>query len=126
MSATRDEERELEEALALARRLQEEIDGLRLEIAGMNDGYTPMSLEERERLDDLLDEKTDGELVWTMICMQKLIQERTVGQLRNVVERQTAVVVAVLDRFAPAALADGLAIYTEFDGGEEEESAARA
>lgn len=123
MSATKDRD-ELElvkEALALARELQAEVQALRAGMDGADDGYHPMSEQDRLDLHEKLDEKADGELVWLLLTTQKFLETRSTGKLRNLAEHQTTIMAAVLERFAPGPLADGLAIYYEWQGDEDDE-----
>jgi hypothetical protein len=63
---------------------EKELASLKSDVADLNRGYIPISVEDREALYERLAEKADGELVWMLLCTQRIIEVQAMGTVRNV------------------------------------------
>lgn len=75
--------------------------------------WTPMSDEEREALLDRLNHSETHELFDFALTTHKLLELNTSGRVRELLERQTWVLSALLHRLDPDGLADALARWEE-------------
>jgi hypothetical protein len=91
------------------------LQGMKAELAAIRlDAIAaPFSDEERETFRGRLAEQSDVDLVSTLLTFQKLVEQQATGHQRELLERQTVVITTLLQRFAPVALLDALAVWEE-------------
>lgn len=69
--------------------------------------------DKREQLREFLADLSDADLVVQVLSAHKLLEWRSHGRSRFLAEIESTMLTSVLERFAPLALVDGLAIYEE-------------
>lgn len=103
------------ELRSLAQELKETVAELKRDVAEMGKGQEDEHLDddERERLRERLMAMPDVELVGMLLGLHKIVEQRTRGSLRGLIERESTVLTTVLDRFAQAPTLDALAVWEE-------------
>jgi hypothetical protein len=114
----RDDSASIEEKLLWAVR---ELADLQKRLDVLDEPDEHLDDEVRERIRERLMELPDAELVGMLLAIHKVVEQRTRGSLRGVVERESTVLTTVLDRFAQEATLDALALWNEHsEDGEED------